>query len=96
MTQLLHTASYVWNDATPAELLGEDAVLRALPEVADERSASTARRIWELLETPQTVETICRVLRSEYDVETDACRHDVRVVLHGLLREELIQLSPDT
>jgi hypothetical protein len=95
MTLLLHSASYVWNDAASAESLAEEAVLRALPEV-DERTASTARRIWKLLETPQTIETLCRVLRREYDVEPDACTHDVRIVLDGLLREELIQLSPDT
>ena len=49
-----------------------------------------------LLETPQTVETLCRVLRREYEVEPETCTHDVRIVLDGLLREELIQLSPDT
>jgi Coenzyme PQQ synthesis protein D (PqqD) len=92
MTLLLHSASYVWNDAACVDSLPEDAVLRALPEV-DERTAPTARRIWELLETPQTIETLCRVLRRECDAEPEP---DVRIVLDGLLREDLIQLSPDT
>jgi hypothetical protein len=97
MTLLLHSASYVWNDPPPIELRGADAVLRALPEVAaDEHAESTARRIWELLETPQTVETLVRVLRRELEMEPEACTHDVEIVLDGLLREDLIQLSPDT
>jgi Coenzyme PQQ synthesis protein D (PqqD) len=91
MTQILHSASYVWNDGVPS-----DAVLHSLPDLGDECPATTARRIWELLETPQTVETLCRVLRRELNVDQDACGHDVRIVLTELLREDLIQLSPDT
>ena len=94
MTQILHSASYFWNDAPLPD--AHDAMLRALPESVDERTAAAAMRIWELLETPQTVETLCRVLHRELHVETETCNHDIQIVLSGLLREDLIQLSPDT
>jgi Coenzyme PQQ synthesis protein D (PqqD) len=96
MTTILHSASYVWNDAAPFDVQAHEAMRRALPDASDERTASAARRIWELLETPQTVETLCRVLRRELNVDPDVCTRDVRIVLDGLLREDLIQLSPDT
>jgi hypothetical protein len=49
-----------------------------------------------LLETPQTVETICRVLRNEFDLPPASCTEGVKIVLTKLYREDLIQQSPDT
>jgi hypothetical protein len=48
-------------------------------------------RIWELIETPRTVETLCDALVAEYDVDPAACRAEVDSFLatlreHGALR----------
>ena len=37
----------------------------------------TASAIWEMIETPMDVETICEELRREFDVGSDACRAEV-------------------
>jgi hypothetical protein len=41
-------------------------------------------RIWELIETPQQVETVLARLQQEYDVSADMCRAEVDVFLQEL------------
>lgn len=64
---------------------------------ADERDSTTLLpRIWDLLRTPQTVETVCRVLTRERQISDAECRGEVTSVFVQLLEAELIQISPDT
>jgi hypothetical protein len=96
MIQIEGSASYVRNpDALP---VGDDekALLETLQHISEANPPEASVRIWELLETPQTVETICRVLRNEFDLPPAASVEGVRIVLAELYREDLIQLSPDT
>ena len=74
----------------------DGAVLLSLAEASDVTPPDANVRIWELLETPQTVETLCRVLRSEFDLSPASVTEGVRIVLTRLYREDLIQQSPDT
>jgi len=41
-------------------------------------------RIWELIETPTTLEAICARLQAEFDVTAQACRADVEAFLAEL------------
>jgi hypothetical protein len=96
MIHIEGSASYVRNpDALPADV-DEKALLETLQHISEASLPEASLRIWELLETPQTVETICRVLRSEFDLPPAASVEGVRIVLAELYREDLIQLSPDT
>jgi hypothetical protein len=71
--------------------------LRQAIEHASEVTPPEANlRIWELLETPQTLERICRVLRNEFDLPPAACTEGVKIVMMHLYREDLIQVSPDS
>lgn len=89
MAEILPTASYVRRRSTP-----EDAqVLESLD--SDQGAKDIPQRVWKLLETPQTVESLCRSLASQYG-ETERCDREVRVVLEKLYREDLIQISPDS
>jgi hypothetical protein len=94
MQEILSSASYVRCDDLAASPPG------AIPlEIAAhlEREAQHAtQRIWELLETPQTVATICRVLVNEGELQPQRCEPQVKSFLARLYREDLIQLSPDT
>lgn len=38
---------------------------------------SIAARIWELIETPKSIEQLCSILVKEYDVRPDTCEQDV-------------------
>ena len=57
---------------------------------------SIALRIWELLEQPRTVQTLCAELRNEYDVDPATCQGDVLEFLADLGREGLIEIEDCT
>ena len=84
MHEISKSASYVQNSALLRAEAGKQQTLQAICE----RAPST-RQVWELLQTPQTVETLSRRLEDE-DVE------DITASLTQLIREELIQISPDS
>ncbi|MGH8175395.1 MAG: PqqD family protein [Steroidobacter sp.] len=96
MIEIQGTASYVRNPETLRGPGHENAVLQSLKHVNDISPSDASLRIWDLLETPQTVETICRVLKTEFDLTPAASVEGVKIVLAELYREDLIQLSPDT
>ena len=84
MHEISKSASYVQNSALLRAEAGKQQTLQSICE----RAPST-RQVWELLQTPQTVETLSRRLEDE-DVE------DITASLTQLIREELIQISPDS
>jgi hypothetical protein len=51
-------------------------------------------RIWELIETPQDIETVCARLQDEFDVEPEVCRADVKSFLNELVQHGAIALDP--
>ena len=52
-------------------------------------------RIWELIETPQDVDTICARLQDEYDgVTPEDCRTEVETFLNELVTHGAIALDP--
>lgn len=50
-------------------------------------------RIWELLETPQTVESLCVQLMEEYDVDEATCKQETEEFIQSLTDRGLIQTS---
>ena len=49
-------------------------------------------RIWALLETPQTVGTLCAELEKEFEVDPETCERDVEEFVGSLLRESLVRV----
>ncbi len=47
-------------------------------------------RAWELLQAGITVADLTDALLAEYDVDRDACRRDLEVLLHGLEARGLV------
>jgi hypothetical protein len=84
MQEISKSTSYVQNRAL---LRAETEKQETLQSIC-ERAPST-RQVWDLLQTPQTVETLSRRLEDE-DVG------DITASLTQLIREELIQISPDS
>lgn len=56
--------------------------------------AQEAQQIWELLATPQTVQSLCKSLARRRHVHPAAA--EVAELLDDLLRKELIEVSPDS
>ena len=54
---------------------------------------ASARRIWELLDEPQSAAGLCDSLMSEYDVPYEVCRKDVTEFLDELLEADLIRVE---
>jgi hypothetical protein len=51
------------------------------------------RRIWGMLEQPQSIGALCAALESEYDVSPERCRADVMALLNQLAAAELVRLA---
>jgi hypothetical protein len=91
MTEILPSAAYVRN----VDALNENA-LRDLHTHSGFESSETSRRIWELLETPQTIETLCRVITDSSSADQEGCGRAVKLFLADLYDQDLIQVSPDS
>ncbi|MFO7305469.1 MAG: hypothetical protein C0P74_008125 [Gammaproteobacteria bacterium] len=88
MTEIIPTTSYVRTPEALRDRTSEQAVLSAIRHDGS-LSAAETQRLWELLETPQTVDSLCRVLgEHKYD--------QIRSALAALYQKDLIQVSPDT
>ncbi|CAG5069490.1 hypothetical protein DYBT9623_02226 [Dyadobacter sp. CECT 9623] len=49
--------------------------------------------IWDLLEKgPQTLESLCEVVESEYEVDGETCKSDLEVLLKDLMAEKLVEI----
>ena len=51
-----------------------------------------ARQIWELLETPRSVDALCAEVQGRFDVAPDTCRRDVLAFLDQLDEAELVEV----
>jgi hypothetical protein len=96
MTAILPSASYIQNREVLLSHAEKQAALQAIQEIDSEALPGAQARIWELLETPQTVATITRVLANEFDARPADCVGEITASLTRLYREDLIQVSPDT
>lgn len=85
MAEILPNASYVRHSKARQDQAHERSVLSAIEALENEE----ATRIWELLETPQTVDSLCRSLGK---TDEDA----IRSALAALYDKDMIQVSPDT
>jgi hypothetical protein len=55
--------------------------------------SAVGARIWELIETPQTVESLCAALIDEYDVDPATCRAEVDSFLATLGQHNAIRIE---
>lgn len=83
MKEISDSASYIQN----RDLLEVEAAKQAALISLCEQDPAT-RHVWELLETPQTVQTLSRRLDDDLA--------GITASLTKLIREELIQISPDS
>jgi hypothetical protein len=55
--------------------------------------SAVGARIWELIETPHTVESLCAALVAEYDVDPATCRAEVDSFLATLGQHNAIRIE---
>jgi Coenzyme PQQ synthesis protein D (PqqD) len=55
---------------------------------------ATAKEIWQMLETPMTLDSLCKRLMDIYQVDEATCVADTISMIEGLASDKLIILSP--
>jgi len=90
MAEILPTASYVRNPKAFGARAGVSSIISSIDEGAKLPGRAT-EEVWELLETPQTIDSLCRSLEQQ-NVSSDR----MRSLLAELYDRDLIQVSPDT
>ena len=74
---------------------GEEIVIFSIEQGSYHAFGTTGSRIWELLEEPITIATLCGRLGSEYDVDEQRCLREVSSFLEDLRQAKLIEVRPD-
>lgn len=54
--------------------------------------SGVARRIWEQLDTPKTIDEVCTPLVVEYDVTPEQCWNDVAAFVEQLITENVVRV----
>jgi len=70
--------------------LDDETVLMCIENGAYYGMENTARRIWELLESPRNVADLVTQLAEEYQVSPDVCEPDILDYLRELYSEGLV------
>ena len=50
-------------------------------------------RIWALLDIPQTLESLCAQLMTEYDIDQATCQQETEEFIQSLAERGLVQIS---
>lgn len=83
------TEFYIRSNAVVSRLVaGETLVLPVRHNVGDLTSLfsfnGTGATIWHALETPRTLQEICDVIDSKYDLSREKAEEDIRIFVHEL------------
>ena len=82
---------YLRNPELITASLEEDLVMLDIEQGKYFSLNPVAARIWELLENPSTNQDLCVVLENEFDVSSEQCAKEVKVLLAELLEMKLIK-----
>ena len=86
MTDLVRTAAYIRKD-----------VNRRTPVDGDQGGTGALQReLWELLRTPNTVESLSRAISTATRSTTDDVDSSIRAALKQWIEADLVELSPDS
>jgi Coenzyme PQQ synthesis protein D (PqqD) len=50
-------------------------------------------RIWTLLDTPQTLESLCKSLMDDYNIDETTCKLETEAFLQSLVERKLIVIT---
>ena len=54
----------------------------------------TATRIWAMIEQPRRLSDLTRELMTEFEVDEETCRTDLKALLDELAADDLVELRP--
>jgi hypothetical protein len=92
MTELLPTAAYiVTKNAKRTDTANHIASL-----LRGKTIQVAAFRIWELLNSAQTLDSVTRALVDQFKFDRPACHRELDDLFKKLLQMDIVELSPDT
>lgn len=81
---------YIRNSKTISGRLHDELVMMDLDQGKYFSLNPVATRIWELLETPVTVDELCGQLTGEYEISKGKCLAEVTEHLNEMIRVKLV------
>jgi hypothetical protein len=69
-----------------AAKVGEEIVMMSVQKGNYIGLSPVGSRVWELLDTPQSLEALCAQLETEFDVAPDVCRTEVETFIDQLVK----------
>lgn len=82
---------FVRNQETISGQIDDDLVMMDIAKGSYFSLNSVATRIWELLEMPRSLDSLCSQLVDEYDVSADQCRAEVEAHLTQMQQLGLVK-----
>jgi len=82
--------SYIRNSKTISGRLGDEMVMMDIDRGEYFSLNPVATRIWELLVQPFTLDDLCNILSSEYEVEQGQCKSEVEQHIRKMMNFGLI------
>jgi len=76
--------------------LTDEAVVLSLKDGVYYGLNDVGARIWELIQTPRIVSSICSVLEEEYEVDSQQCQEEVLALLTQLQEWELLKVGTNS
>ena len=52
---------------------------------------NVATSIWDIIETPHSLEEICQLLMSEYEIDQETCKTEVESFIQKLLKNQVVK-----
>ena len=74
--------------------VGEELVMMSAEKGNYIGLSEVGARIWEIIETPQDVDSVCAQLQSEYEVAPETCRAEVESFLNEMVQHGAVALDP--
>jgi hypothetical protein len=81
----------VRNSAILSSTIDDETVMMSMEKGMYYNLNPVASTIWQLLESPQTLDSLCEKLMQEYEVDETTCRQETIELLESLNERNLIQ-----
>lgn len=94
--QLPANAKFTQNNEIVFSQMDDEIVMMNLEKGEYYGISPVGSRIWELLETPQTVDDICRTLCKEYAVSPEKCTEEVLIFITQMKEKNIITIIEET
>jgi hypothetical protein len=92
--QQSHDSVFVRKAGLPTAPLGEELVVLDASTGACYGLNGTASEVWQLIETPRSLDAVCGELMEKFEIDEDRCRAETSALLKEWSDAGLVQMRP--